>query len=143
MGTVQGRAKAREDMQMNLKYAGWCWVLAGLFLCTQALAEMPRIFHFEDYYSTEDGPYTGEIDLRLQLYSAPTGGNLLYEDSSVVSVVDGFYVTLIGDDTAYGSLSDVWAAGETWVQVVINGTPPCAAGAAGPRSLCPAGGRGA
>lgn len=106
---------------MNLKWTVWFWAVM-IILCSRAPAEIPQRFYFEDSYVTADGPYTGEIDLKLQLYSAQTEGQLLYEDSSVVPVVEGHYVTLIGDDTTFGSLREARLAGENWVQVIVNGT---------------------
>lgn len=86
-------------------------------------AEMPRQFYFEDYYTTTNGPYTGSVELQLQIFSDPTNGVYLYEDSNTVEVVDGFYATLIGDNTVYGSLTNALIGGQAYVQVVINGTP--------------------
>ena len=92
-----------------------------LSICIMARAEMPRQFYFEDYYTTTNGPYTGNIQLQLQLYSDSNNWTCLYEDSNTVEVVDGFYTTTIGDNTVYGSLTNALKNGQAFVQVIVNG----------------------
>ena len=104
---------------MNLKRAGLGLVLAMFCFCMLASAEMPRQFYFEDYYATTNAT----IGLQLQLYDSITNGACLYEDSNTVEVVDGFYATLIGDNTVSGSLTNALAGGVIYVQVIINGAP--------------------
>lgn len=104
---------------MNLKRVGMGLVLAMGCLGLQARAEMPRLFYFEDYCTTTNDA----IELQLQLYSTATNGACLYEDSNTVGVVDGFYATLIGDNTVFGSLTNALAGGQTYVQVIIDGVP--------------------
>lgn len=104
---------------MNLKRVGLGLVMAMFCLCLSGSAEMPRHFYFEDYCNTTNDT----IELQLQLYSAATNGVCLYEDSNTVEVVDGFYATLIGDNTVFGSLTNALAGGETFVQVIIDGVP--------------------
>lgn len=108
---------------MNLKQVGLGLVLAMGCFCMPAPAEMPRQFYYEDFYATTNGPGSGYVGLQLQLYNSASNGTCLYEDSNTVEVVDGFYATLIGDNTVFGSLSDALAGGETYVQVIIDGTP--------------------
>lgn len=85
--------------------------------------DIPMLFPFEGEYFVNGTPYTNSIILRLQLFDAPAGGNLLYEDSnSVVQVSDGYYFTYVGDDTATGSMSNALASGEVYVQAVVDGT---------------------
>ena len=100
-----------------------CWSLAiGLGLVVSALAEMPLQFWYEDYLADTNGfPVSANVQLRLQLYSSSTSGICLYEDSNTVEVVDGFYATLIGDNTVWGSLSHALAGGEIYVQVIADG----------------------
>jgi hypothetical protein len=94
-------------------------VLASRFA---AVGEIPSQFPFEDYYYDTNGvPFTGDISLQLQLYDAAVSGTCYYEDSNTVNVVDGFYSTIIGDSTVYGSVAAALASGETYVQVVIDG----------------------
>ena len=109
---------------MNLKQAGLGCIVVAMCFCMLAPAEMPRQFYYEDYCNGTNGlPYTGVIHLQLQLYSTATNGACLYEDSNTVEVVDGFYATLIGDNTVAGSLTNALAGGQTYVQVIIDGTP--------------------
>jgi hypothetical protein len=94
----------------------------GLGLVVSALAEMPLQFWYEDYLADTNGfPVSANVQLQLQLYSSPTNGICLYEDSNTVEVVDGFYATLIGDNTVSGSLSNALAGGEIYVQVIADG----------------------
>ena len=104
---------------MNLKRVGYGLVLATACFCLPASAEMPRQFYFEDYYDTTNAT----IELQLQLYNSVSNGACLFEDSNTVEVVDGFYATLIGDNPVFGSLTNALAGGQTYVQVIINGTP--------------------
>ena len=108
---------------MNLKQVGLGLVLAMGCFCMPAPAEMPRQFYYEDFYATSNGPCSGYVELQLQLYNSASNGTCLYEDSNTVEVVDGFYATLIGDNTVFGSLSNALAGGEIYVQAIIDGTP--------------------
>ena len=110
---------------MNLKRTMLSFVLVAFYSCMLALAEMPRQFYFEDFHNDTNGiPFTGFIGLQLQLFADATNNwPCLYEDSNTVEVVDGFYATLIGDNTVFGSLSNALAGGETYVQVIIDGVP--------------------
>ena len=108
---------------MNLKQVGLGFVLAMFCFCMWAPAEMPRQFYYEDFYATSNGPCSGYVGLQLQLYNAASNGTCLYEDSNAVEVVDGFYATLIGDNTVSGSLSNALDGGEIYVQAIIDGTP--------------------
>ena len=98
------------------------YLLAVVCMGAMAQAEMPQQFYYEDYYATSNGPFTGNIELQLQLYATSTGGACLYEDSNTVEVVDGFFATAIGDNTVYGSLSNALKDGSVYVQVIVNGT---------------------
>ena len=109
---------------MNLKQLGLGCLMVWWF-CMTASGSMPLLFPFEGEYYTNGYPSNESINLRLQLYDEPTGGNFLYEDSnSVVQVTNGYYRTFIGDDPATGSgpLATALVGGEVYVQVIINGS---------------------
>ena len=64
----------------------------------------------------------GAVALSLRLFNQAVDGDLLYEDTGTVAVVDGLYATLLGDGTATGDLVSALAQPEVFLEVAINGT---------------------
>ncbi len=94
-----------------------------LFASTLACGDVPSLIHYQGRLLLGTNLVSGAVGLSLRLYSAPSGGTLLYEDSNTVTVVDGLYATWIGDNTVAGSLGDALTNAQVWLEVGVNGTP--------------------
>jgi hypothetical protein len=93
-------------------------ILAPVF----AMAEVPELIHYQGRLLDGTNLVNSSIELSLKLYNQPVGGDLLYEDSNTVTVIDGLYSTTIGDD-GIGSLAAVLTNALIFIQVDVNGTP--------------------
>ncbi len=60
------------------------------------------------------------LPMSFKLYNAESDGTLLYVDSSSVLVVDGLYATHIGDDTAFGSLTNALTNATVYLELTID-----------------------
>ncbi|MCU0858004.1 MAG: hypothetical protein MUC65_06335, partial [Pontiellaceae bacterium] len=70
-----------------------------LFTGLLSFAEVPQLINYQGRLLNGTNLVNGSVGLSLRLYNASSGGTLLYEDSNSVTVVDGLYSTLIGDQT--------------------------------------------
>lgn len=61
------------------------------------------------------------LPMSFKLYDALSGGTKLYEDSNSVTVVDGIYSTMVGDNTVYGSLTNALTNAAVYLELTING----------------------
>lgn len=85
-------------------------------------AAPPALIHYQGRLLDGTNLLNGIVGLQLQIYTNATAGDLVYEDSNSVTVIDGLYDTFLGDDTTVGSLAAALAHGEVWLQVVVDGT---------------------
>jgi hypothetical protein len=104
-----------------------CCLVPGL--SSSALGQVPRRINYQGRLAQGTNLVNGAVALSLRLYDAPAGGTLLYEDSNSVTVVDGLYATLLGDNTVAGDLDDALIRGQVWLEVAVQG------GALAPREL--------
>lgn len=88
-----------------------------------ARAQAPSGVNYQGRLLQGTNLYNGEVDLVLRLYTAATGGTLLYADSNRVTVVDGLYSTTLGDGTTYGNLNNALSHTGVYLQVIVNATP--------------------
>lgn len=88
-----------------------------------AWAQAPAGVNYQGKLLQGTNLYNGEVDLVLRLYTAATGGTLLYADSNRVTVVDGLYSTTLGDGTTYGNLNNALSYTGVYLQVIVNATP--------------------
>ena len=103
-----------------------CLLLGVCLFCACALcgwAQAPSVLNYQGRLLQDTNLYNGQIDLVLRLYSAETGGTLLYADSNKVDVVDGLYSTMLGDNTTYGDLTAALSQTGVYLQVIVNATP--------------------
>jgi microcystin-dependent protein len=99
----------------------YCAIAATTHIYQPALGQIPSIINYQGRIVQGTNLPTETIGLSIQLYDAPIGGTLLYEDSNSVTVVDGLYSTMIGDDTIFGSLNSALTNNAVHIQLVVNG----------------------
>lgn len=105
-------------MNARLIASGVCLALVST-LCS---AQVPAVMNYQGRLVHGTNLYNGAVGLSLQLWSAATGGSLLGEDSNTVTVVDGLYATVLGDDMPADSLARVLNDNtNVYVRVLVNG----------------------
>ena len=99
-------------------------LVAGLNCIFAALlqAQAPQMFRYQGRLLDNDALVSGNLNFSFKLYSAPTGGAALYEDAATVTVVDGLYSTMIGDDTTSGGdLGDALNNPAVYLEIEVGG----------------------
>ncbi|TXD35170.1 hypothetical protein FRC98_17010 [Lujinxingia vulgaris] len=95
---------------------------ATTLLATPAFAQAPTTLMQQGRLLTDDGaPMIGLIDMQFTIYSAESGGEVLWQDQVEVQLDDsGFYSVALGDQ---GSPLDaaIFADGEAYIAVAIDG----------------------
>lgn len=105
-------------MNARLLASGVCLALVST-LCS---AQVPAVMNYQGRLIQGTNLYNGAVGLSLQLWSAATGGLLLGEDSNTVTVVDGLYATVLGDDMPAGALAQILNDNtNVYVRVLVNG----------------------
>ena len=95
-----------------------------LFLpSSQLFAQAPSLINYQGRLLDGTNLVNGNVGLALRLYNVTSGGPILYEDSNTVTVVDGLYDTVLGDNTAPESLVSVLTNDQVWLEVVVDGIP--------------------
>lgn len=85
-------------------------------------AAVPALINYQGRL-VKDGTnlVNGTVGLSLRIFDTSSGGNLLYEDSNTVVVVDGLYATYIGDDTTFGTLTNALATPAAYLETMVDG----------------------
>ena len=99
-------------------------LVAGLNCIFAALlqAQAPQMFRYQGRLLDNDALVSGNLNFSFKLYSAPTGGAALYEDAATVTVVDGLYSTMIGDDSSSGGdLGDALKNPAVYLEITVGG----------------------
>ncbi|MFH0909885.1 MAG: tail fiber domain-containing protein [bacterium] len=89
----------------------------------QAGAQVPQRINYQGRLVGPTGLVNGTVSMQLRIYDALTLGAILYEDSNTVTVMDGLYATLIGDNTVTGTLAAALASTNAHLEIIVNGTP--------------------
>ncbi len=87
---------------------------------SSALAQVPNQINYQGRLVDGTNLVNGSVGMSLKLYNVASGGTALYEDFSLVNVVDGLYSTFIGDNTVSGSLTNALTNSSVYVEVVVN-----------------------
>jgi hypothetical protein len=99
------------------------WIVTGIAI-TAALnlwAQAPEMFRYQGRLVDGTNLVNATLPMSFKLYDSLSGGNLLYEDSSAVLVVDGLYSTMIGDNTVCGSLTNAMTNAAVYLELTVNG----------------------
>lgn len=80
------------------------------------------MFRYQGRILDNDALVSGNLDFSFKLYDTPTGGTSLYEDTASITVVDGLYSTMIGDDTTSGGdLGDALNNPAVYLEIEVGG----------------------
>jgi len=104
-----------------MKKTGYIFALFFAGSLLSASAQPLPLLHYQGRLSLGTNLVNGNIDLVLRVVTGPSGGEILYEDSNTVTVVDGLYATYIGDNTTTGELTQALTATNVYLEVVVNG----------------------
>ena len=90
---------------------------------TPAGAQVPALIQYQGRLLNGTNLYNGPASIVFRLRDIPSGeGVIWYQDSNYVTVVDGLYTAVIGDDpTAPGDMSWTRANGAFYIETVVNG----------------------
>ena len=99
------------------------WIIAVLTIAASLnlWAQAPELFRYQGRLVDGTNLVNATLPMSFKLYDAQSGGNLLYEDSSSVLVVDGLYSTTIGDNTVFGSLTNAMTNAAVYLELTVNG----------------------
>jgi hypothetical protein len=92
-----------------------------IVLAINTWAQAPEIFRYQGRLVEGTNLVNATLPMSFKLYDAPSSGNLLYEDSSSVLVVDGLYATDIGDNTVFGSLAKALTNTAVYLELTVDG----------------------
>ena len=91
-------------------------------LASVLMAQEPQVFRYQGRILNNDALVSGNLDFSFKLYDTPTGGSSLYEDAATITVVDGLYSTIIGDDTTSGGdLGDALNNPAVYLEIEVGG----------------------
>lgn len=86
------------------------------------LAQPPQTFRYQGRVLQNGALVSGSLNITFKLYDTLNGGSALYTDSGLVTVADGLYSTLIGDDaSSSGDLADALGNPEVYLEITIEG----------------------
>lgn len=93
-----------------------------LLSSTSAFCEIPQLVNLQGYLSDDNGPVTGSYEATFRIYDDSTGGNILWQETDSVEVVNGLYSQILGDAVP---ISISWE-GDRWIGVQFTGHPEMA-----------------
>ncbi len=93
--------------------------LSGLF------AQTPALINYQGKLSTASGnPATGSFSITFTIYSAASGGNILWTETQSVTVTNGVFNVLLGSATSGGIPNNVFTgSGERHLGIKVGSDP--------------------
>ena len=81
------------------------FIIAGIFVLSQfGLSDIPRTINYQGRFLTTDGvPVLGVIGMTFRLYSAESGGDLLWAEQQETELNNGYFNVRLGISTAFPS----------------------------------------
>lgn len=98
-------------------------VVLGLLFTGCGVGLFPQ-FTYQGVLTDASGtPLSGSVKLTYRIYNASTGGSPLYTETETATLNDGRFDSVVGPNTAVGSLSPEDLAQPLWIEVEVgNGT---------------------
>jgi hypothetical protein len=82
---------------------------------------VPNLINYQGRMIENGQLVSRQVNMVIRLYDQPLGGNLLLEDSDLVTVIDSLYSTYIGDNITDGSFESVRAATNIYISLEADG----------------------
>lgn len=96
-------------------------VFAFFLVPALAMAQVPAKLGFQGRLIKSDGtPELGVVSIVFSVYSAETGGTVLWTETQQIALSDGFYATFLGDVAPI--LPTVFNGAERFLELTIGGT---------------------
>lgn len=95
--------------------------LAMLLGAPAALATPVQLTHQARLIDSSGAPIEGNHTVRVELWSALTGGELRWSDDFSADLEQGYFTAVLGDDNSLDS--SLFATGPLYVQVLADSTP--------------------
>jgi hypothetical protein len=111
-----------EYKTMKLSFLVTLAVSISCILASVLTAQEPQVFRYQGRILDNDALVSGNLDFSFKLYDTPIGGTSLYEDAATITVADGLYSTMIGDDTTSGGdLGDALNNPAVYLEIEVGG----------------------
>jgi hypothetical protein len=116
-GATPHRAMEVEPVRKAL----WMSVVLLMVLCTQAFA-VPRLLQYQGRLTDAAGtPLNGAQTVVFSIYSAASGGSLLWTESQSPTVANGLFNVLLGGTTAFPS--NLFDGSNRFLAIKVGGDP--------------------
>ena len=105
-----------------LQWSSWvCFfgLITALLLWSPQTHALPSTFVQEGLIITNDGVLDGEHDLRVRIYSEPTGRMVFEEDHPSTPVIEGYYVIRVGSSRPLPD--DIFLSPRLSVSIAVDG----------------------
>lgn len=84
--------------------------------------QAPQLINYQGRLVDGTNMVNGTVGMAIRLFNVSSGGSSLYEDSNAVTVIDGLYSTIIGDQTNSGNFINALTNASLYISVEVNGT---------------------
>ncbi len=85
-----------------------------------ASADFPSTINYQGRLVSGAELVNAVVDMRFRLFTEPAGGDLLFESTNEVLVVDGLYATEIGEHPVFGTLQEALKNYPVYVEVEVD-----------------------
>jgi hypothetical protein len=85
----------------------------------QVVGQVPNVVDFQGTLFDGSGTaITGQRSIAFRIYSASSGGDLLWEESQAVTIADGVYNVALGSVNAFAD--EVWSHPQLWLALKVG-----------------------
>jgi hypothetical protein len=93
-----------------------------LFPATTSKAQVTSLVNYQGKLQKSGTNVNGPINVTFSIFTDPTNSNnLVYQETQQVSVVNGLYSTLIGQNPSIGTIQAACKMNNTYLEVAVNG----------------------
>ncbi len=96
----------------------WCVIL---LTALAGLAGQDGHFTYQGKLVQGSNLVNGTVAMKLRIYTNDVGGAFIYEESNLVTVVDGYYSFLVGKQPNYGQLKKALKHNNPHIEIEVDG----------------------